>query len=255
MPDRARTLWKDLHRQLRRPVDDSTARVPFGAIRDGEARLARFSSASEFLKYLAEDLSADLDANETMYSHLVTCAQKKGPTATFAQTLLWLGLWPGLSAAFARRAWFWRDCPEDLVSEVTGIFTTLVARMNLSRVRRVIANLVRSTESGLIMAGIKRDRSRKRVRDIDSELGANAQENAAQVGFRAGTWLPDALISVMRRRHGARVADAALRSEPARILGKALGLPLAVARKRLKRARDQLKRLLEDSTFPTARDE
>jgi hypothetical protein len=246
MPDRARLLWDGLHQQLRRAVDAVASRAHFLAIVSGSPEISRFSSATELLSYLAKDLSADIALKGQMYAHLVTCAQKRGPVASFAQTLLWLGLWPGLSTAYARRACFWRDCPEDLLSEVMTIFTTLVTRMNLSRVRYVIANLVRSTERDLIVASVKREKNPARVRDVDPERARTVTDRARQAAAGIDEWLPDTLISILRRRCGGVVAEAVIRGDPPRVLREALGLTPAAARKRLQRGRDRLKALISD---------
>ena len=105
-------------------------RLPSDSIRLRFPGLARFMTVDDLLRYLGEDLGADLDTKSQIYSDLVLCVQTGGLVGRLAQTVLWLGLWPGLTAAVTRRAWFWRDVPADLVSEVSAAFTRLIARMD-----------------------------------------------------------------------------------------------------------------------------
>jgi len=149
--------WSALRRQLRRTIDAPTTATHFETIRARSAIVARYATADCLLTYLADDVGADLDTKGRLYADLVRCAQSGGPVAQLAYSLLWLGLWPGLSAAFVRRAAFWRDATGDLVGELTAVFTSIVARLNLSRVHCVIGTLVRSTERDVIRAGVARD--------------------------------------------------------------------------------------------------
>src|SRR4051812_11236667 len=142
----AAQLWMDLRCHLRRSLEAATTPARFRTIRSCCPSLGRFAAVDDLLRYLADDLGTDLDIKARIYAELVPCAQAGGPACSLAQTVLWLGLWPGLTAAVTRRAWFWRDAPADLLSEVTNVFTGLVTRMDLTRVQRVIGTLVRSTE-------------------------------------------------------------------------------------------------------------
>ena len=58
----------------------------------------------------------------------------------------WLALWPGLDAVHRRLSRFYRSAPEELVSEIAGRFTTGIARLDRSRVRRIAATLIRNVE-------------------------------------------------------------------------------------------------------------
>ncbi|MEO1276314.1 MAG: sigma-70 family RNA polymerase sigma factor, partial [Pseudomonadota bacterium] len=77
---------------------------------------------------------------------LVAEARDTGRDAETATTLLHLALWPGLDAVYRRRLRAFRDEPDALCSEVAALFLDQLRRMDLSRVRRVAATLIRNVE-------------------------------------------------------------------------------------------------------------
>src|SRR4051794_8890355 len=154
-------LWAALRRDLQRSINAATTPSYFGIIRSHSPAIRAFASVGALLHYLGEDLGADLDAKSAIFSDLILCSQRRAGASSLAQTVLWLSLWPGLTAAVGRRAWLWRDAPADLISEVTNIFTKLVTRMDLNRVPRVVGTLVRSTERDVTRASVARQRARR----------------------------------------------------------------------------------------------
>ena len=112
--------WSVLRSGFDATVVSAAAPALFRSLRMKRRSLRRFRSAADLLAYLAKDLSADLDAKDAIYADLVRGARQPGPPSSLAHALLWIGLWPGLSAAFSRRLWFWQERPDDLVSEMTN---------------------------------------------------------------------------------------------------------------------------------------
>jgi hypothetical protein len=232
--------WTGLQHQLRRAIGGPATRTHFEAIRARSSVLAAHATPDSLLAYLAHDLGADLELKGHIYAELVRCAQTDGPVSQLAQSLLWLGLWPGLSGAFIRRATFWREATNDLVAELTGIFTDTVARLNLSRVRCVIGTLVRSTERDIIRAGLERDR--RAATEIPT-VGPEALHRRVP----ADVTEPDcertltALAGVIKRRGQDPAVQAAVYGLGPRHIAVALGLKPPAARKRLERARRWIK--------------
>lgn len=166
-----------------------------------------------------------------------------------SKSLLWLGLWPGLSGAFVRRAIFWRDATDEFIAELIAIFTDIVARLNLSRVRYVIGTLVRSTERDIIRAGIARDRL------AATEIPTVTPE-ALDRRVTAAVTEPDsertltALASAIKKRGQDPAVQAAVYGLGSRHIALALGLKPAAARKRLERARRWIKTELTHRRVP-----
>src|SRR5215471_18998134 len=118
--DRGMALpWSVLRGRFEATVRSASTPRLFQCLRDSWPDLRAFATVDDLLGYLGEDLSADLDVKDQLYSQLVLSARSSEPASPLAHALLWIGLWPGLSATFFRRLWFWRDCPSELVSEMT----------------------------------------------------------------------------------------------------------------------------------------
>jgi hypothetical protein len=239
--------WSALRQRFDATIRAASTPRLFQRLRVDLPALACFQTAEDLIGYLGEDLKADLDAKDVLYSQLVMTARAGEPESALAQSLLWIGLWPGLSAAFFRRLFFWQDDPGELVSVMTSAFTRLVARLDFARVRRVVGTLVRSTERDVIQADLARARHREQL--VNFEWGVE------QIGDDTST--PDAgesevaLLIGLRRLVHRKMADPVLR---ALILGggslyvaAALGVKPAAARQRLCRARRQLRAALAEA--------
>lgn len=140
-----RAHWEALHESLARAVRSLEAARKFNEARQRKRALERFADAISLLEYLTSK-SGDLDEKDAIYGALIELAQARGEEADLAMTLAWLGLWPALDAIFRRRLRYFRDAPEELVSEIASCFTSQVRRAVLSRISRVAATLTRNTE-------------------------------------------------------------------------------------------------------------
>ena len=238
--------WEELHRELLRVVHDPGTAPHFETLRSLAPSVRGFSSLDRLLGYLAQDLSADLDSKNDIYADLVRAAQERGTVARLAQTILWLGLWPGLSGAVRRRAWMWRDSAADVIGEVTAIFTRLVARMDLGRVHNVIATLVRSTERDLIASGPAG--RKKSVLILVADVDELPSEFLVEPDSTAPTVEPEdlqvALAMAVRGREGDPVIQSLLLGLGAKHIVTTLGIKAPAARKRLERARKRLRATL-----------
>jgi hypothetical protein len=255
MTPAAAQLWADLRRELQRSIDAATTPSYFETIRSCSPGVRPFASVGALLGYLGEDLSADLDAKSAIFADLILCSQRRGGGSSLAQTLLWLGLWPGLSAAVGRQAWFWRDAPADLISEVTNIFTELVTRMDLSRVRRVFGTLVRSTERDVIRTSVirQRDLHRETPANLPVAVPGTIHEEPISPRKEENLAALAKLIAFARKGevHDPVVQALALGLGEKHVVAT-LGIKGPAARKRLQRARDKLRATLA-TTSPLSR--
>ena len=140
-----RSLWLSLHERLVHSTEDLTFQRRFQTLARSDPVLAPFSDPGALLALL-HGRDAEPEEKNRVLAALVAEAQAGGTAGETAQTMLWLALWPGLDAVHRRLARFYRQAPEELVSEIAGRFTTGIARLVRSRVRRIAATLIRNVE-------------------------------------------------------------------------------------------------------------
>jgi RNA polymerase sigma-70 factor (ECF subfamily) len=142
-----RTRWETLYETFNDIVRNTDERT-FTRLASG-APLAAFPDLQGLLAYLVEG-TGDLDERDRVLGALVAQA-RRAHTRELATALLWLALWPGLCGVYRRRL-RWRACADESVSAIAYEFTSLVAELDVARVRRVAATLVRSTERAVVAA-------------------------------------------------------------------------------------------------------
>ena len=252
-----RARWESLHAALIRSVSTLPATVQYQALRRREPIFTRFESAEELLAHLARELG-DLDEKDQIYAALVRAVQRRGPSATVASALVWCGLWPGLDRICRRRLRYFERDPDELPQAISLAFTALMDRIELDRVRRVAATLVRSTDRVVMerrrrvlgkLTHVADDLAATTVEELASELEANDPTSglslAGEIADLRRQLLPvvgvdaDLVLAVF-------VLDVDQREAAAR-----LGLAYAVARKRLQRALLRIRAHLEPEADPT----
>jgi DNA-directed RNA polymerase specialized sigma24 family protein len=140
-----RALWQSLHDDLMQSIGTVTFKKQFDIARQSSPLLERFADHYALLEYLHAH-TGDLDDKDRMLASLVAEAQRSDPSGKAATALLWLALWPGLDAMYRRLFRYFVKAPEELVSEISDQFMTVVHRFDSSRVRRVAATMLRNTE-------------------------------------------------------------------------------------------------------------
>jgi DNA-directed RNA polymerase specialized sigma24 family protein len=141
--------------------------------------LARFARAEAVVEYLAH-AGGNLDEKDLVLSELVL-ASRPPAAASLASSLLLLGLWPGLDAAFWRRAPYWRDRTAELGAELIGTFSNQVRRFDPTRVHRVASTLVRSTEREVVRGRLRELRRQRRVAQSRLEVAGALATSDSQV--------------------------------------------------------------------------
>src|SRR5215471_2115679 len=162
-----RSEWEALHRDLVRSVGTKEAEQRFEALRRRAAAIARFDRPRALVEYLAH-LGGDLDEKDYILVQLAL-ATRMGSSARLAMALLLLGLWPGLDAAFRRRARLRQERPGELEAEMVARFADQVRRLDPERVHRVAASLVRSTEREVVRARLREVSRQRRVSSLSVE--------------------------------------------------------------------------------------
>ena len=239
--------WSGFQAGLVHAVGTPAARRRYARLRCEQPALARFDDGPRLLAFLAER-DGDLDEKDGIYAGLVRSVQAGGDPAELAFCLLWLGLWPGLDHVFRRTLRLYGRDADELVSDLAETFSALVARLDLGRVRRVAATLVRSTRRDLADG-----RRRRRA-----EAALHAAVEPAHLPARALDAVPaEERIARLRTRLAAVVgADAELLigasiyGETGRDLADRLGLSHEAARKRVQRAAARARRSLDRRSLP-----
>lgn len=218
-------------------------------------------SAESLLAYLA-DVDGDLDEKDQIYATLVRAVQARASWAKLATALLWCGLWPRLDRIHRRHACSFRIEPEELVQEISLAFTKLLWGMDLARVRRVAATLVRNTEREL-MDDRRQQLAEQRLRaEPGHRVASDEAETVDLVDAadqpsdtrRSDPSFPNELAALRARLAPVIGADADLLLAVV-VLGAdqheiavQLGLSHEAARKRFQRAVARIRRQLRAST-------
>lgn len=139
--------WNALHAGLRADIARHRFLRCFNALTPGWADLSAFPEPQALLDQqhrVSVDAKPDRDR---VIRALVGAAQVGGDSTSPAQTVLLLALWPGLDAVRGRLRRF--RPAEDIAPDIIGAFIVEVGRINLDRVNRVAATLLRNLERGL----------------------------------------------------------------------------------------------------------
>ena len=220
--------WHDLHGGLLRSSVSYSFQRGYAAIRAGDPVLQRFGDPVAVLEFLHRS-AAPPDAKNTVLKALVAAARPDWSTAEVAQTMLLLALWPGLDAVRQRAIGRWRLPNSTVAGEVLGLATQQIARLDLDRVTRIAATVLRNIERDLGRTVLReRNRGKDRV-DIDLDLLAAADSTSDPddrvVGLMARVPARDARLIRLVVIEGRSRAEA----------GTALGITEVAARKRVQR--------------------
>lgn len=164
-----RSSWEALHAGLARSVRALKSGQSFQEAKVQHPLLAAFDDAEQVVDHLVSR-GGEGEEKDRLLAVLVAMVQRR-EHHELASALLWLGLWPGLSAVYGRRVRHFKGELDELVAEIADAFTELVERVDLTTVQRVAATLVRSTERDVMYRRKRAWAGPVRVRD-DGEDGA-----------------------------------------------------------------------------------
>jgi RNA polymerase sigma-70 factor (ECF subfamily) len=153
-----------------RSIEDRDAIEGFPELRARREVLGRFSAPVSVVAYLAHE-GGDVDHKDRVLRALVQ-EVREGVALRLSYSLLLLCLWPGLDAAFGRRLRLFRQQREDLAVELVDRFTTEICRIDLDRVTRVAATLVRNTEREVVVSRCRELKLAARFRQLSPEVAA-----------------------------------------------------------------------------------
>lgn len=260
-----RACWEALHASFVRSVTTLKADRSFRLARAQEAALARFESPAGLLEYLATKTkrSEDHEEKNAIYAALVRAVQDRATWTDLAAALLWCGLWPALDGIYRHRLRHFKAEPEELVAAISAAFTSLVGGMDLDRVQRIAATLVRSTDRDLMEAR-RRDWVERDHIETNGDLESGAEDEPAAPAIRDSELglppclsldeqvvaLRDWLLDVAGEDGDLLLAVLVL-EENQREAGERFGLSHEAARKRFRRALERVAKALSQSAPET----
>lgn len=236
-----RSNWETIRWGLLQWIESREAVRVFDRLATGAPELGAFSRPAVLVEAVAK--TADLGMKDRVLAALIVAAGAK-ETRRLAQALLMLCLWPGLDAMFHRRFVFFRREPQELAAEIVDHFTVCVQRLDLSRVTRITATLVRNTERELVDASRKESAVTKKAAELCPEMyqAREADFRRSPFGVPCGRWDQRSVATLRAWLASAVGKDADLVIEAVLLdrsgdeLARSLGSSPAAARKRLERA-------------------
>lgn len=233
-----RAFWQTLREELIRTMTSHSTHTAFTEMRGRHAVLAPFADPVSLIDRL-NDQSGDAALKDRLLAALVNEAQAHRE-CTIAASLIHLALWPGLDAIWRRRL---RDYPgeaEALASEISARLLEGIARLDLGRVSRIAATLVRNIDRdvGRVLAR-ERDLWRSRVGpEVLEELPDPAFDlEGRQLAMNDGAaFRAIAALETLIGADAGLVRDVVLRGMSRREAGALRGLSAEASRKRYQRA-------------------
>jgi RNA polymerase sigma-70 factor (ECF subfamily) len=233
--------WHEVRDHLMHSSSTLHFQRSFDAVRRARPNLTPFRDPAALLDGLHRG-SGNPDDKNLILSALVEAAQGDGPSSDCALTMLLLALWPGLDAVRRRSIWRRIGTADEAASDVLARATEAVRSLDLGRVNRIAATLLRNVERDIIRA---------RQRDTEHERLVSDIEYDNVPADQAGRQLPaddahlqddlrkligaDALLVIRVAIEGFSQAEVAIE----------LGLSEAAGRKRYQRAMRKLRDALQ----------
>lgn len=233
--------WHEIRNHLMRDSSTLGFQHDFHAIRRDHSALRRFHDPAGLLDALHHGMASADEKNHFLRALIEAAQAADGRAADCALTLMLLALWPGLDAVYRRSRWRGAGSGGELSSDVLARATEAIRCLDLNRVIRLAATILRNIERDLIRARQREVCAQNLNVEIDPDEVA-AEPVASEPGAS-----PEWLHREMLRIVGADAAlvisvavDGATQAEAA----SELGLTAAAARKRyqraLRRARERL---------------
>ena len=234
--------WHEIRDHLMHSSSNLHFQRRFDAVRREQVALTPFRDPAALLDWL-HSTPGDPARKNVILSALVEAAQGNGPASECALTMLLLALWPGLDAIRRRSIWRRIGTADEIASDLLARTTELVRGLDLSRVNRIAATILRNVERDMIRARQREAERDDAVIDIDvADLGdkfvsCSAPQDHAHVGNDMVRLIGvDARLVIRVAIEGFSQAEVAVE----------LGLTGAAARKRYQRAMHRLHDALQE---------
>ena len=252
-----RSSWESLRAGLTGWLETREARHSFERLRSAGPALSAHAHPSDLVDALVHE--SDLVEKDRVLRLLIVAVSDRR-SRRLAQALLLLCLWPGLDAIFRRRLFRFQCDGQDLAAEIVNRFTECVQRIDLGRVRRITATLVRNTEREVVDARRRETELAGRALELTGETADPSTTSAGEAPFgipcrRWDTGSVATLRAWLKQAVGSDadlVIDAVVLDRSGHQLARSYGISHAAARKRLGRALVRARRSFIDDQSQTA---
>jgi len=228
--------WHEIRDHLMQTSTALSFQRSFAVIRRSQKPIGAFREPSAVLDTLHRQ-SGSPDRKNLILAALVRAAQGDGPAADCALSLMLLALWPGLDAVRRRSSWRKIGAPDEVASDILARTTEAIRGLDLQRVNRVAATVLRNVERDMIRARQREADRQSLVSDTDPDdvAGDRDAQDPALSHARLQDDMrrligPDATLVIRVAVEGFSQAEVATE----------LGLSEAAARKRYQRATRKL---------------
>ncbi len=227
--------WHEIHDSLMNSSATLQFQKSFEALRRGDPALGRFTDPAALLDELHEPTGCAERKNRILRA-LVATAQGDGLASGCALTLALLALWPGLDAVRRRLLWRTAGGSDDVLSDVLARATETLRGLDLGRVNRIAATVLRNVERDTLRAHCRETARLNTVCNAEPDSicapGMDADAEAMFLRRDVGRFLG---------RDGDLVLRVAVDGFTQREVAGAFGLSEAAARKRYQRATRRLR--------------
>jgi RNA polymerase sigma-70 factor (ECF subfamily) len=233
--------WHEIRDHLMHSSSTLGFQHSFDALRRAQPNLLPVRDPAALMDGL-HCVGGDPARKNMVLSELVSAAQGDGPVSDCALTLLLLALWPGLDAVRRRSIARGLGSVDEITSDALARTTEAIRSLDLGRVNRIAATVLRNVERDMIRAR-KREEARERLGTggdpdavADQGVGGIGSAGYAQLAATIQKLLgKDAVLVTCVLVEGQSQAEAALN----------LGLSEVAARKRYQRAIKRLRDALQ----------
>lgn len=160
--------WHEIRDHLARSSATLGFQRSFDAIRGAEHHIALFPDPIAVLDTL-HGRAGSPDQKNLILAALVRAAQSNGSASDCATTVMLLALWPGLDAVRHRSIWRKIGAPDEIASDILARTTEAIRGLDLQRVTRVAATVLRNVERDMIRARQREAYFQNLVNDIEPE--------------------------------------------------------------------------------------
>ena len=211
----------------------------FELVRGTSPVLADFSDPAALLDHLHQ-VQGDPAGKNRLLRALILVAQSNGALADCALRLLLLALWPGLDAVRQRSIRRRLDAPDEIASDVLARATEAFRRLDLARVTRIAATILRNIERDMIRA-----RQRRQADPIEGGVEDLTELSELDGGAAAELlWRRD--LSRLLGDDASLVRAVAIHGFTQAEVAAVLGLSADATRKRYQRAVRRLRKAFQE---------
>ncbi|GGE82643.1 sigma-70 family RNA polymerase sigma factor [Stappia taiwanensis] len=229
--------WHEIHDSLVMTSTTLQFQKSFETIRCSDPALAGFTDPAALLDAL-HGRDGCAERKNRILMALIGAAHGGGAASDCALTLVLLALWPGLDAVRRRLLWRKAGRPEDISSEILARATETVRGLDLRRVNRVAATVLRNVERDAIRAHCREAAWWTSVDDADPDTIDDCA--TGPICGVEGIFLRRDVERLVGR-DGDLVLRVAIDGFTQGETARALGLSEAAARKRYQRATRRLR--------------